>query len=212
MKRCEVKGVRRRDPTGLLDRGLSGAVRRAVWPVLAFGLVTAGGLVAVGQSPKAPENQVKTLFLCNFPEFVTWPTNTFSSDNAPLVIGVLGEDPFGPVLDQAVKNRKVQNRNLIVKRCKDLVEIKGCHLLFVSASESRRLKEVMAVAERSAVLTVGDTAQFARRGGVINLTIQENKVRFEINPDAANRAGLRISAQLLKLGKVVGDEPADLKQ
>lgn len=207
MNRCELKDVERRGPAGFSRRG---AMRLAGWALMAVGLVTRG-LAGDGQVGKAPEHQVKTQFLCNFPQYVTWPTNAFVSDEAPLVIGVLGQDPFGRTLDQSVGNRTVQNRKLIVKRCKELSEIKGCHLLFVGASETRRLKEVLAVAERSHVLTVGDTAYFIRRGGVINLTIEENKVRFEINLDAANRAGLRISAQLLKLGKVLHDEPAALK-
>jgi len=211
MKRRAIKVTRQTGRTGLWERVRGDAVRFVGWFLAAIGMVSGGGLAADGQGAKAPEPQVKTLFLCNFPQFVTWPTNAFASDEDPLVIGVLGEDPFGPTLDQSVENRTVQNRKLIVKRCKELSEIKGCHLLFVSASETRRLKEVAAVAEKHHVLTVGDTAHFARRGGVINLTIEENKVRFEINLDAANRAGLRISAQLLKLGKVLHDEPAALK-
>jgi len=211
MKRRAIQVTRQRGRSGLWGRVRGDAVRFAGGFLAAMILVSVGGMAAEGQAGKAPEHQVKTLFLCNFLQFVTWPTNAFASDDAPLVIGVLGDDPFGPTLDQSAENRTVQNRKLIVKRYKELSEIKGCHLLFVTASETRRLKEVAAIAEKSHVLTVGDTAHFARRGGVINLTLEENKVRFEINPDAANRAGLRISAQLLKLGKVLHDEPAALK-
>lgn len=212
MKHGEVRGVRGKCPTGIPDRGFRGGVGLVGWSLLLLHVVTVNGLAADGPASKAPEHQVKSQFLCNFPQFVAWPTNAFASNDAPLVIGVMGEDPFGQMLDQAAKNRTVQNRKLVVKRCNELSEIRGCHLLFISASETRRLKAVIAAAEKSAVLTVGDTAQFARRGGVINLKIEESKVRFEINPDAANRAGLRISAQLLKLGEVVSDDSADMKK
>jgi hypothetical protein len=155
---------------------------------------------------KAPEYAIKAAYLFNFTHFVEWPSNAFASAAAPLVIGVLGDDPFGAALDQAVKDRTAQGRALQIRRIKQIGEVGGCHILFVCASESKRLPEVLAAAHQRNVLSVSDLDRFAEQGGVISFYTENNKVRFRINLSAAERAGTRISSQLLRLGTIIRDK------
>jgi hypothetical protein len=162
-----------------------------------------GPVPAFAQAPKAPEYSLKAAYLLNFTQFVEWPSNVFASVDAPIVIGVLGEDPFGSALDQAVREKKVHGRSLEIRRSKQISDLRGCHVLFVCASEVKRLSEILAAARRSGILTVSDIDRFVEQGGVISFVTENNKVRFEINMNAAAAAELRISAQLLRLAKKV---------
>ncbi|HLP75753.1 MAG TPA: YfiR family protein [Candidatus Paceibacterota bacterium] len=159
--------------------------------------------LARGDEPKsAGEYQVKAVFLYNFTRFVEWPETAFVTTNSPLVIGVLGDDPFGPVLDEAVRGEVVHNHPLSVTRFRRGESISGCHILFVSRSERERLGEIAGQLRNSPTLLVADTQRAAERGAMINLTTQEN-VRMEINLSAAENAGLRMSSKLLGIAKVV---------
>lgn len=151
----------------------------------------------------ATEYDVKAAFLLNFAKFVDWPDSSFTGGDSPVVIGVLGDDPFGSALDNTVRNEKVKGRKLVVKRSKQLNDLKGSHILFVSSSEQSRLGAILRETSDWHTLTVGDVQGFANRGGVINFIIRDKKIGFEINTAAANRAGLKISSQLLKLAKII---------
>lgn len=178
----------------------------AAWPwVMVF---VSGAALAAPAPPagRAPEYAVKAAYLYNFTHFVEWPGHVFATAEAPMVIGVLGEDPFGPVLDQAITNKSAQGRSLEVRRLKQPAEMEGCHILFVCASEARRLPEVLEAAHRKNILTVSDLDRFAELGGVISLFTENNKVRFRINLSAAERAGTRISSQLLRLGPIIREK------
>ena len=160
---------------------------------------------ARAQSPG--EYEVKAVFLYNFAKFVEWPPNFPSEGNDPFVIGILGQDPFGAAVEQALLRKTINGRPLAIKRVKHAQDTRGCQILFISASESKRLKAHLAQLKGDPVLTVGDTENFAQEGGVIAFTLEDNRVRFEINVDAAQRAGLRISSRLLSLAKIVRGEP-----
>ncbi|MEI6147707.1 MAG: YfiR family protein [bacterium] len=174
-------------------------------------LLMAGGLLcgawdSLAQDSPRAEYEVKAEFLPLFAQFVKWPSASFADTNAPLVIGVLGDDPFGAALDRAVKNQNTAGgRRLVVKRSQDIEDVAPCHLLFVSKSEKDHIDRILAVLAQGgrAVLTVGDAEGFAARGGIINFVLQEKKVRFEINPEAAGRGGLIISWELLNLARIV---------
>jgi hypothetical protein len=116
---------------------------------------------------------------------------------------VLGEDPFGIDLDKTLNGKQVNGRELLIKRFKGVYGLDVCQVLFISSSEKHRLAQVIARLKHSSILTVGETEQFTRLGGIINFTVEGNKVRFEINVDAARRAGLKISSRLLQVAKVV---------
>ncbi len=146
--------------------------------------------------------QVKAAFIYNFIKFVEWPTTTFNDSKSPYVVGVLGKDPFGLELDYAMKNKTVNGRPIVVRRITD-EKMNQCHLLFISSSEKRRLKSIFEQLKDKPILTLGETEEFAQTGGMINFVIEENKVRFQINIEAAKRADLKIHSTLLNLARVV---------
>jgi hypothetical protein len=149
------------------------------------------------------EYKVKATFLFRFAQFVEWPPAAFAATNAPVVIGLLGADPFGPFLEELVQGETIRNRAVKVVRAEAVADLPPCHILFISKSEQPRLEQELAFLKPSSVLTVGETADFARRGGVVNFYMEKDTVRLEFNPAAARRKGLEISSQLLRLGRTV---------
>ena len=160
-------------------------------------------LLALGssraQDAQPSEYQLKAAFLFNFAKFVEWPPEVFSAPAAPIVIGIIGENPFGKDLEDIVRDKKINARALIIKPIASLDDGKKCHLLFISTSEKSRMPEIFRALGKASVLTVGETDQFTQNGGVINFVREGNKIRFEISDDAAKRAGLKISSKLLSL-------------
>jgi hypothetical protein len=167
-----------------------------LWPWL---LIIAAGAARA----ESREYQIKAAFLVNFVQFVTWPSNVLANDGAPFCIGVLGDDPFGPTLDQTVQGESVNHHKIIVQRRQRIDDCKDCQMVFVSRSEEKNLPVILAGLDSGAVLTVSEIPGFARRGGIINFYLEGNKVRFEINPTVAERDKLRLSSQLLSLGRIV---------
>jgi len=155
---------------------------------------------------QALEYEVKAAFLYNFTKFVEWPPSAFAEGNAPLRICVLGEDPFGRNL-QTVPGEEVEGHPLIVMRPETLAKAAGCQVLFVSRSERERLPQILAPLKSSPVLTVGDGKGFLDQGGIVNFILEGSRVRFEINPAAAEQAGLKISSKLLRLARIAGQKP-----
>jgi hypothetical protein len=174
--------------------------------------LTAGALAfapreAPAQLAVPNEYQVKAAYLFNFVQFVEWPSAAFANSDAPICIGVLGEDPFGKALEETVRGETVQNRKLVVQRSRRVENLKDCHLVFISKSETERVSGILDDLDPVPVLTVSETQGFAQRGGIVNLYLTGNKVRFEINPAAARRKGLKISSELLSLGKIIEAAP-----
>ncbi|HUV04281.1 MAG TPA: YfiR family protein [Armatimonadota bacterium] len=156
-----------------------------------------------GKSRPAAEYQVKAAYIYNFAKFVEWPSKVFSNANSPIIIGVLGDDPFGDTLEQTIKDKTVNGRRLQVRRFDKTSDVGVCHMLFVSSSEKMRLSKALDRVKDSNVLTIGEMGGFARQGGMIGFTMEGNKVGFEINLERAKKAGLNVSSQLLKVAKVV---------
>jgi hypothetical protein len=152
----------------------------------------------------AQEYQIKAIFLFNFVQFVTWPATAFPGSHTPITIGILGNDPFGPFLEEAVRGEVIDGRSLTIKRFQVIGEVSDSQVLFVSKSEAGRLRQILAALQGTSILTVGEAEAFARQGGMINFIIVDNKVRYEINVEAAKRANLDISSKLLRLAKIVG--------
>ena len=163
-------------------------------------------LAAPAELTVAREYQVKAIFLYNFAQFVTWPATAFADERTPITIGILGDDPFGPFLKEAVRGEVIDGRALTIKRYKRVEEAIDSHLLFISKSERGHLAQILADVQGKSILTVGETEAFAHHGGIINLITVDNKVRYEINLDAARRAHLDISSKLLSLAKIVSTE------
>jgi len=168
------------------------------------------GLLAIGyaQPAQPKEYHIKAIFLFNFVQFVEWPDIAFADGSTPITIGILGDDPFGPSLDEVIRDEKVKGRPLTVVRARRLSDLSACHLIFVSKSESRRLEDVLSQLSNRPVLTVSELDGFAQRGGVIAFFSEGKKVRFEINPSSAKRVQLKISSELLGLGKITGPNSA----
>ena len=175
-------------------------IATAALSLLAMGLVE----VQAGPEPGiAKEYKVKATYLFNFAQYVEWPASAFPSAGAPITIGVLGSDEFGSFLDELVQGATVGGRPLHIIRSRQVDELKTCQVLFVSRSESARLAETLSALGDSGVLTVGESAGFAGRGGIIGFVLDGDKVRFEVNLGAAQRKGLKLSAQLLRLSRIV---------
>jgi hypothetical protein len=152
------------------------------------------------------EYLIKAGFIYNFAKFVEWPSVSFSQPESPIVIGVLGTDPFGSVLDRIVADKKIGSRGFVVRRykwSKDLKDLRDCQILFISASEKAHTDEIVEFVKWLPILTIGETPGFAERGGVIRFTLEDNRVRFEVNVDAARKANLNISSRLLTLAKII---------
>ena len=154
-------------------------------------------------TPEYNEYQIKAGFLVNFIKFVEWPAEAFADVSTPLVIGLIGDDPFGSTLDEVVSGKTINGRPLEVRRLKWGQDLKGCHLLFVSTSERRRLTQIIDALKGSSILTVGEMGQFNQQGGIINFVMDARKVRFEINITMADRARLRISSKLQALARAI---------
>jgi hypothetical protein len=169
--------------------------------LLAFSIPTAFAEPSIN-----PEYQIKAVFLFNFLQFVEWPATAFSSADSPIRIGVLGDDPFGSVLERAFQGETIWHRSLVVERSSRVEDLKNSHLLFVSKSEKSRYPEVLSQFNSKNTLTVSEMEGFTRRGGIINFYLEGKRIRFEINTNAAQNHGLKVSSQLLGLGKIVNSE------
>ena len=176
------------------------ACRWARLALAGFFFLARGWSVAADKPGAASEYQVKAAFLFNFVKFTEWPSAAFTNSTATLVIGVLGQDPFGGALDELVKGESVNGRPLVVKHLQSGDAPSDCHVLFVSRSEKDRLSSVWAELKQRPVLTVSDLDQFCQQGGMINLVLSASgTVKPEINPEAARSAGVQISSKLLNL-------------
>lgn len=164
-----------------------------------------GGLARAqsADSSESSEYLIKAGFIYNFAQLVQWPSAAFSQADSPIVIGILGTDPFGETIDRVVQGKKLEGRSLVVKRLKRGASVKECSILFVSSSEAPHLEEVLQTTKGMPILTIGELPGFAMRGGIINLTLEGNKVRFEVNIEAAKQANLNISSRLLALARIV---------
>jgi hypothetical protein len=151
----------------------------------------------------ATEYQIKAVFMFKFVKFVDWPVNAFSTTNAPLVVGIIGEDPFGATLDKVFDGETVQNRPVTIKRLTLSDDLRQCHVVFISRSEKDQLSTLVRELGSAPVLTIGDTPRFAERGAVANLVLDKEMVKLEVNLAAARQAKLQISSKLLNLDRVV---------
>ena len=182
---------------------------------------------AVAEEEASPSAAIKAGILLNVAEFVEWPTNAFADATTPLVVGVVGKDPFGPDLDN-LQGRKIDGRNIEVRRFKGSLEFRGeetpgrrqeglaekrnrkarelkaCHILFISSSEKDFLETILKSIGDANVLTVGELPEFTRQGGMVGFVGNGPKVLLEINLAAAREARLKISSKLLSLSRVVG--------
>ena len=167
-------------------------------PVLA--LVLLAGSAGYLGAQTASEYEVKAAFLYKFASFVEWPAEMAQ---APLCIAVVGRDPFGEMLDQVVQGKSINGRGFLIKRFKPGQEAADCQIVFISESEKTRVRSILDRLQGGSVLTVSDIPGFCQGGGVIEFEAVDEKVHFAINPEAGERARLKLSAKLLSVAKIV---------
>ncbi len=161
------------------------------------------GATGSGANLSLTEYQVKSLFLLNFTKYVDWPAGAFADTNAPVTIGVYGENKFGDDLPKAVAGKTAGGRSITVRQIEKTEDLGKCHILFISGSEKKRVAEILGRVKALPVLTVGETDQFIDQGGIINFTMKEGKVRLEINLQSARAANLQVSSKLLSVADAV---------
>jgi hypothetical protein len=173
----------------------------AVWCLLVNGI----SLHALQAPPT--EYGVKAAYLFNFARFTTWSAPATTEDNAAFGVCVLGHDPFGAALDTTVAGERIEGKPVVIRRITKPKDTVGCRVLFVSTSEGTALTDVRQSLDRSSILTVSDLPQFVERGGMIQFVLEGKRIRFAVNLPAAARAGLTLSAELLRVAVAVKTDP-----
>ena len=185
---------RRRIPRGVWRRGAA---------VLAiFATLGATSLASTETSPTS-EYQIKVAFLFHFSQFIDWPEGTFKDSGTPLTYCTIGADPLHGALDAGLGGKTIGTRPLRVLHFKQPQYIQGCQILFIGGEGANLLPAALASLGENSVLTVGESQHFVHEGGMIGFLLEDNKIRFEINLDAAEHARLKVSSRLLALAKTV---------
>lgn len=192
------------------DKPILSPLLKVISPVLRslrrrYHCIAAGVLFAISchGAPKVTEYQVKALFLFNFIKYVEWPEETFSNHESPIVIGVVGKNPFDGLLQNTVEDKRQNGRNIIVKQIERNENIADCHLLFIPRSYNSSKANILEQLKGIPVLTIGEREDFIKDGGIINFVIKKEQVRLEINLLSSRMSKLRISSRLLSVADVV---------
>jgi len=181
-------------------------MRQAGLSIVLIASLFTTGLRASAQNADSESSEylIKAGFIYNFGKLVEWPGSAFPQPTSPIVIGILGNDTFAATLEHVVEGKKIDARPFVVKRLRWRKDFNcSCHILFIAAAETMHAEDAILAQKNTPVLTIAERAGFARRGGVINFTLEDSKVRFEVNVDAARQVGLNISSRLLSLAKIV---------
>ena len=169
-----------------------------------FGQALLLGLASiVSAHGEVEEYQLKAAVVYNFAKFVQWPARSFSSPSDPITVCVLGQNPFGQWLSGTLAGKVVGGRAFVVQPAADGQAVARCQILFVASSERKRFRSILTEIKTEGVLTVGDTPGFAGLGGVVNLRVDGETVRLEVNLEAAKQKNLQISAKVLALAQIV---------
>jgi hypothetical protein len=169
-------------------------------------LLLATSLVSRASGQQIEEYQLKAAFLYNFAKFVEWPSGVFKTLKDPIVLCVLGHNPFGYALEDVIRGKSIEGRALVFRQVADAQGANACQILFVASSEGKRFRTLAADLKPTGILTVGDAQGFATEGGVIDFKLDGGHVGFEINVNAAEHQQLNISSKLLGLAQIVKDE------
>jgi hypothetical protein len=165
-------------------------------------MIACSAFPVFAQTPVSKEYQVKAAFLLNFTRFIGWPSSSFTSDQAPIIIGILGNNPFGNYLNEIVTDEKIGPHPLIIQQYKSINDLKSCHILFINKLETEYLAKVAEILKGKDILTVSDAPDFLRQGGMILFFTKSNKIQFQINLDAVKTTKLDISSKLLRLAEI----------
>ncbi len=210
-----------RSAVSSLKNAASSRVTRLLLVILVFsGTLPVSSVKADSGSAEYEEYVVKAAFIYNFLKFIDWPEEKITGDGNRIIVGIIGKDPFGSAV-KGFSGKSLEGRKLVVERFEGIHRIqemakenqkdfdktvdalRKCHLLFVCPSEKKQFLQIVEIVDKYHVVTVGDGEGFIESGGIINFSLKENKVRFEVNLVAAEKAGLKIRSQLLRLAKRV---------
>jgi hypothetical protein len=159
------------------------------------------------QAPQPTEYEVQAAYLSNFGRFVEWPVRAGANERDPFYVCVLGQDPFGTLLDAALRGETIGGAPMAARRIASAADAANCRIVFINSTKDSELKGILATLKNLKALTVSDTFDFTRQGGMIQFVLDGNRVRFEINLAAAQRAGLTLSSQLLKVAVAIRRAP-----
>ena len=185
---------------------LNNPVATALLCILATACIIGTAVPACFAQPRsAPEYQLKAAFLYNLLQFIEWPQQAFKDASSPITICVYDDRAAGSAFD-SYRNENIRGRKLVFKKYDDMQRSLECHVMFVNTQDRKTLNTIIANAGSRAILTVGEFDDFARMGGIINFFTTDNKLRFEINPEAAKKAGLKVSSEILKVARIVNEK------
>jgi len=151
------------------------------------------------------EYKIKAAFIYNLAQFTEWPADTLAKLDENFSIGVLGTNPFDDYLDEIAQEKLLKKRKIEIIYSDSIRDIIKCQVIFISASDKTVIREILQKIKDKSILTISDQTEFTQMGGIVNFINVQGKVRFAINIDAADRAKLRLSSNLLKLAKIVAD-------
>lgn len=154
------------------------------------------------QRPGSREYQLKAIFLYNFSQFVEWPAASFSSEQASMVIGIVGKDPFGTYLEEAISGEKMNGHPLVIERYANADEIGACQILFINLPDTKSRDQAIAAVKDKNVLTVSDAPDFLEHGGMIKFFTRQGKLKLQVNLEVTKTANLEISSKLLRLVEI----------
>jgi hypothetical protein len=160
----------------------------------------------VARSEELTEYEIKAGFLYNFTKFVEWPSEVFHDASAPIVLGIVGANPFGTLLTDAAAGKTVNGRAVLIKHFREDEDLQSCQIAFVSSLEKKRAAQILEKLGRANVLTVGEGDTFIAAGGMIAFVVEGNKVRLVMNLEAASEARLKISAKVIAVARLAGHE------
>jgi len=182
------------------DQAKTGAPRIPKWLVMALCIVSVVVGCAIGARAQIEEHEAKAAFVLKVLNFVEWPAN---AGQGSLTIGIVGADETSEALQKLAAGKNVNGRQLVIKRLTSDADVSGVQVLYIGSSQGKNLAVLLEKARNANVLTVGEAAGFGQRGGIVNLLVSDGRIKFEVNPHAAERAHLQISSRLLSLATIV---------
>jgi hypothetical protein len=168
--------------------------------LLAFCLCSAEAHANATDRPPT-EYEVKAAYIYNFAKFVSWPADAFPTRNSPLIIGVLGDNEFGSLLETLVKGKTIQEHPISIRFPQKPADLRSCHMIFISTSEIKKIKPITEALGPLPILTITESDTGSQTKGILNLFIEEGRVQFEVDITGAERVHLQISSKLLRLAR-----------
>ncbi len=185
-----------------MEMGITKQTLRVILMLLMTSFVWMGVAIPRSFSQDIEENEVKAALIFKFPVYVQWPDSAINDKTGNFECCVLGKDQVSSLLGQ-FNGEKIMEQTIRIRQLSNTRELDHCHMLFISSPEKKNLQTIFKAIKGKPILTIGHMKKFAKNGGIINFIRQKDSVRFEINPKAAEQAGLEISSKLLKLAKIV---------